>query len=40
MMVAHDHDVRAKAGSRLQARRDGLNQIHNRFAHKHPIVFT
>jgi hypothetical protein len=25
---------------RWQARRDGLNQIHNRFAHKHPIVFA
>jgi hypothetical protein len=40
LMVAHDHDVRSLAGPRLQARRDGLNQIHDRFPHKRPIVFT
>jgi hypothetical protein len=38
MMVAHDHDVRSTAGPCLQAGRDGVNQIHDRFAHKHSIV--
>jgi len=40
MMVAHDHDVRATAGPRLQTGRDTFNQIHDRFVHKHPIIFT
>jgi hypothetical protein len=40
MMVAHDHDVRSTAGPRLQAGRDGLDQIHDRFAHHYPIAFT
>jgi len=40
MMVAHDHDVPSTAGPRLQAGRDRLDQIHDRIAHHHPIVFT
>ena len=40
MMVAHDHDVPSTAGPRLQAGRDRLDQIHDRMAHHHPIVFT
>ena len=39
-MVAHDHDVPSTAGPRFQARRDRLDQIHDRIAHHHPIVFT
>jgi hypothetical protein len=40
MMVAHDHDLLSTAGPRLPAGRDGLDQIHDRFAHPLPFVFT
>jgi hypothetical protein len=39
-VVAHDQDVRSTAAPRFQAGGDGLDQIHDGFAHQHPIAFT